>query len=77
MAYFRSYRKKLNWRKVKYEDGVSGVISKPRRNGGCIGKDRVMLMATLVFTLYKILMMKHLTPEEEAAVVESLLILVV
>src|SRR5210317_2484132 len=40
MAYFRSYRKKLNWRKVKYEDGVSGVVSKPRRNAGYIGKDR-------------------------------------
>jgi hypothetical protein len=43
---------------------------------GVLVKIRVMLMATLVFTLYKILMMKHLTPEEEEAG-ESLLILVV
>ena len=40
MAYYRSYRKKLNWRKVKYEDGISGVVRKPTSNGGCFGKDK-------------------------------------
>lgn len=40
MSYYRSYRKKLNFRKVKYEDGNSGVVSKPTMNGGCLGKDK-------------------------------------
>lgn len=40
MAYYRSYRKRLNFRKVKYEDGASGIVRKPTRNGGCFGKDK-------------------------------------